>query len=100
MQKIFFIFLLTIASSIYSQDLENGTYQEFFDNKNPKYEISYLNGKKNGKEHGLWQQWYENGQQKSKSEWVSGKKNGLEWIWDNDGNLLSKDHYQNGKIIQ
>ena len=46
MHKILFIFLLTIVYSIYSQDLENGTYHEYFDNKNPKYEISYLNGKK------------------------------------------------------
>jgi antitoxin component YwqK of YwqJK toxin-antitoxin module len=70
MQKIFFIFLLTIASSIYSQDLENGTYQEFFDNKNPKYEISYLNGEKNGIE----KFWYESGQLKMQSEFKNGKE--------------------------
>ena len=46
MHKLLFLIVLTIASSAYSQDLKNGTYQEFFENKSLKYEISYLNGKK------------------------------------------------------
>ena len=83
MHKIFFIFLLTIASSIYSQDLENGTYQEFFDNKNPKYEISYLNGKKNGKE----KFWYESGQLKIQSEFKNGKEHGLWQQWYENGTV-------------
>ena len=49
MHKLLFLIVLTIASSAYSQDLKNGTYQEFFENKSLKYEISYLNGKKKWK---------------------------------------------------
>ena len=78
---------LCLSLLVVADDHNNHTQKEYFDNGKPKFEVTYKNGKKNGKEifwyengnkmmesffvndheEGLWQQWYPNGQKKVES---------------------------------
>ena len=77
---------LCLSLSIMADDHSTNTQKEYFDNGKPKFEVTYKNGKKNGKEifwyengnkmmesffvdnheEGLWEQWYPNGQRRLK----------------------------------
>ena len=120
--KVFFIYLLLISFNLFSQQEQpiHEVHEEKFSNNNLKYQVTYINGIKhgkeifwyesgikkieshfiNGKENGLWQQWYENGQIRSFVKFINGKKDGEEVYFNKDGSITSTDLYTNGKIIK
>ena len=64
---------LSFIGIVNAGSLENGTYTESFDNGNPKYEISYQNSKKHGKE--IF--WFESGSKKMESHFDEKPKDRL-----------------------
>ena len=74
---------LSFIGIVNAGSLENGTYTESFDNGNPKYEISYQNSKKHGKE--IF--WFESGNKKMESHFESGIENGSWRQWHENGKL-------------
>ena len=60
-----FILLILFSFNLKAapKDFSNGTYTEKFDNGHSKYEITFKDGKKHGKE--IF--WYENGNKKMES---------------------------------
>ena len=96
MFKYFHITILSYAlflKPLSAEEIKDGLYQEFFENKSPKFEISYKNGKKNGKE----KFWYENGQIKMESDFKDGKEHGYWKQWYENGQIKLKVEYKNGK---
>ncbi len=53
----------------------------------------------NNVEVGTWKEYYENGKISVESEYVGGKLHGLETRWDKEGNKVSVMEYQNGKNL-
>ena len=128
--------LLTIALSIFgfwgvaqiSEDengiyyadnntLYTGTYEEFFDNGNMKFEIPIQEGKKNGIifyyyedgtkmeqrsyknniMHGTWITWNNKGVKTGEANYQNGIKHGKWFIWDDKGTLRCEMNYHNGE---
>ena len=84
---------LSFIGIVNAGNLENGTYTESFDNGNPKYEISYQNSKKHGKE--IF--WFESGNKKMESHFESGVENGPCRQWHKNGKLKLEVLYENCK---
>ena len=63
---------LCLSLSIMADDHNNHTQKEYFDNGKPKFEVTYKNGKKNGKE--IF--WYENGNKMMESFFVNDHEEG------------------------
>ena len=99
--KLFVIILLLFFSEFSNakdsaDKAFTGTQIEKYQNGNTKYEVHYINGKKEGletfwynsglkyiqtnykndKEDGIWNQWYENGQLKLEAHYKDGKEHG------------------------
>ena len=99
MKKIFLIVLLLIVgcSSVkitHSIKLE-GLHTGWYENGQKKEEITYKNGKRNGK----WTLWYENGQKKLEGTYKYGEEDGL-WIWwYENGQQMSEVTWKDGEEI-
>ena len=92
-----------------------GKYTEKYHNGNLKYEVNYINGKKEGletfwyisggkyiqtsykndKEDGIWNQWFENGQLKLEAHYKNGKENGLFTLFYDNGTKRSESIFVN-----
>ncbi len=70
-----FLLLLLLTINVYAETTnpQDGVYQEKFNNGKLKYEISFLNGQKHGKE--IF--WYENGNKKMQSHFVQRRRGGI-----------------------
>ena len=80
----FLIFLYSLLSN--AEIINNGIQRQVFENGNPKYEISYKNKLKHGKE--IF--WYESGKKKMESHFVNGIEEGS-WIqWHKNGQIKLK----------
>ena len=89
-----YIILTFISFSLYAEPTqENKVYKEFFKNGDIKYEVTYFNGDKNGKE--IF--WHENGLKKMQSNFLDGVENGLWQQWHDNGQLKLEINYLNGK---
>ena len=63
---------LCLSLLVVADDHNNHTQKEYFDNGKPKFEVTYKNGKKNGKE--IF--WYENGNKMMESFFVNDHEEG------------------------
>ena len=63
---------LCLSLSVMADDHNTNTQKEYFDNGKPKFEVTYKNGKKNGKE--IF--WYENGNKMMESFFVNNHEEG------------------------
>jgi antitoxin component YwqK of YwqJK toxin-antitoxin module len=79
--------------------LLDGSYTEFYPDKNLKEQGFFKTGLKNG----VWKTWHHNGKLASISKWKKGKLNGVFKIFSVDGEILSEGKYKedklNGEII-
>ena len=66
------VFLLFFTHLSLADNITNGTYKEMFENELPKYEITYKNSKKHGKE--IF--WFDSGVKKMESHYIDGIENG------------------------
>jgi antitoxin component YwqK of YwqJK toxin-antitoxin module len=73
--------------------IENGIYEDFYNNSNLRTRGNYTNGKKIG----LWEEWYENGKLKSRMEYLEGKKIGRLDTYHPNGQLKGRVNYVDGK---
>ena len=90
----FFLLLFFILNlSAEEQQPKDGIYQEKFDDGKLKYEISFIEGKKHGKE--IF--WYENGNKKMQSHFINGVEEGLWNQWHENGGKKLEVNYSNGK---
>ena len=64
---------LCLSLLVMADDKDTKTQKEYFDNGKPKFEVTYKNGKKNGKE--IF--WYENGNKMMESFFVNDHEEGL-----------------------
>ena len=69
---------------------------ETFEDGNPKAEISFLKGYKDG----MQRYWYPEGSLKEESQWFDGMLNGLVRYWDQNGRLIKILRYKNGNLIE
>ena len=96
-----------------------GKYTEKFHNGNLKYEVNYIDGKKEGleifwyisggkyiqttykndKEDGIWNQWFENGQLKLEAHYKNGKEDGLFTLFYDNGTKRSESNFVNGEKV-
>ena len=90
-----FILLILLSFNLKAtpKDFSNGTYTEKFDNGQSKYEITFKDGKKHGKE----VFWYENGNKKMESHFLNGIENGLWQQWYENGQLKLRVNYISAK---
>jgi antitoxin component YwqK of YwqJK toxin-antitoxin module len=82
----------------YSGHLLNGTYSEFYLNKNLKEQGTYVKGLKSG----AWKTWSENGILKQLFTYDKGAKSGPFYLYDDLGKVMQAGNYEenelNGKI--
>ena len=94
MSNRLFLFLLLFYSFIAnSEPINLNTHKESFENGNPKYEISYKNKLKHGKE--IF--WYQSGNKKMQSHFVNGIEHGSWKQWYENGQIKLEVVYKNGK---
>lgn len=75
----------------YSGRLLNGSFQDFYPNKNLKESGLFRGGLKSGK----WKSWTESGRLNGEYTWSAGKKNGPYIKYDSLGNVSEKGKYRN-----
>ena len=91
----FLLFLVLFHSIIVSAQDVNNIHKENFENGNPKYEISYKNDLKHGKE--IF--WYESGHKKMESHFVNGVEEGnVVEVYDLTGRLVSAQELTDGQV--
>lgn len=78
----------------YSGKLLNGSYQEFYINKNLK-ESGYLD---KGLKTGLWKRWNQNGNLNDDYTWSDGNKHGIYHKYDSLGNVKETGKYKNNLL--
>ena len=84
MSRYTLFFSLLLCSLLVNSEATNpNIHKESFENGNPKYEISYKNKLKHGKE--IF--WYESGNKKMQSHFVNGIENGSWKQWYENGQL-------------
>ena len=98
MKKIFLIVLLLIVgcSSVkitHSIKLE-GLHTGWYENGQKKEEITYKNGKRNGK----WTLWYENGQKKLEGHYETNRAEGKWTEGDENGRIMEEQYYKMGEL--
>ena len=72
------LFLILLYSFLANaENINNGIQRQMFENGSPKYEISYKNKLKHGKE----TFWYESGKKKMESHFVNGIEEGSWTQW-------------------
>lgn len=85
---------ILITEGSYEGRLLHGTYVCFYNNDNIKEKGNFKDGKKTGK----WIGWYPSGKIKEVSYWAESKKHGHDEFYTEDGKLLRKLKYKNGKL--
>lgn len=78
----------------FSGKLLNGSYQEFYANKQLK-ESGYLN---KGLKSGVWKSWNERGKLKEDYTWKYGSRSGVYHKYDSIGNVQETGVYKNNKL--
>lgn len=78
----------------YSGKLLNGSYQEFYMNKQLK-ETGYL---EKGLKSGIWKSWDEAGKLKDDYTWKSGSRNGIYHKFDSTGKVMETGVYKNNLL--
>ncbi|MFU8813169.1 MAG: toxin-antitoxin system YwqK family antitoxin [Balneolaceae bacterium] len=53
----------------------------------------------NGNTHGIIRSWYENGQPQSEYHFTEGVRDGPSIDWDEEGNVVKNETYENGELI-
>jgi hypothetical protein len=78
----------------FSGQLLNGSYREFYLNKNLSKEGDYKKGLKNGQ----WNEWTESGVLKSSITWDNGVKSGKFSFFNPDGSLKQSGYYRQNEL--
>lgn len=78
----------------FSGKLLNGSYQEFYANKQLK-ESGYLN---KGLKSGTWKSWNAGGKLKDDYSWKAGNRNGVYHTYDSAGKVLESGNYKNNLL--
>ena len=122
--KLFYVVgILLFCFTTYANESEEkpltGKYTEKYHNGNPKYEVNYIAGKKEGLEifwyisggiyiqttykndieDGIWNQWFENGQLKLEAHYKDGKEDGFFTLWYDNGIKRSESNFVNGEKV-
>jgi len=101
-------------------ELKNGVYEEWYENKETKLIVNYVDNK----EHGIYrsyyksgqissemsfhhgelrgdnQEWYENGQKKSATYYKKGELHGTYQTWDGQGKTVVKAKFKKGVCVK
>lgn len=80
----------------YSGRLLDGSYTEYYPNRQLRSKGKY----KNGVKHGLWKSWHSNGMLKSITHWRKGKVVGKRKIYNTQGELAKTQRFVHGMIKQ
>lgn len=80
----------------YSGRLLDGSYTEYYPNRQLRSKGKY----KNGVKHGLWKSWHPNGMLKSITHWRKGKVFGKRRIYNTQGELVEIQRFAHGMLKQ
>jgi len=78
----------------YSGKLLNGTYEEYYQDRNLKVQGNYAEGLKDG----LWKSWYSNGHLSEEVHWNKGELSGGFTYYDASGRMIKSGKYDGGRI--
>jgi len=85
---------ISMTQGGYSGKLLNGTFEEYFENKNLSRKGEFINGLKEG----LWKEWYFNGISQNSFFYSKGTRSGRYTLFDTTGNLAATGFYKNGQL--
>lgn len=78
------------------EDFDVDEYVEYYNNEIPKVEVEI----KDGVPHGIYKQFYEDGTLMLKGHFESDMKEGTWKFYNNDGKLVEKRQYKDGKVVR
>lgn len=85
---------IKVTQGGYSGKLLDGTYEEYYLNKNLKEKGKFYMGLKIGE----WSNWYEKGVLRSKTHFIDGTLSGRFFKYDTLGMLIEEGKYKNGLL--